>query len=1222
MERRSPMKRAGAYLKKGRFLNQGWTEESPRSREWEDLYRGRWEFDKVVRSTHGVNCTGSCSWKVYVKNGIITWETQQTDYPSMGPDFPEYEPRGCPRGASFSWYEYSPLRIKYPYVRQTLLEKWRALLNVHKDPVVAYHALMHDPEARREYQRQRGKGGFVRASWDEVETFIAAGLIDTIKTYGPDRIFGFTPIPAMSMVSYAAGSRFLSLLGGVMLSFYDHYADLPPASPEVWGEQTDVPESADWYNSGYLIIWGTNLPMTRTPDAHYMVEARLNGTKVVGISPDYAEYVKFADLWMAPRPGTDAALAMAMTHVILKEFYVDRQTPYFLEYVKQYTDLPFLVRIDRRPLGEYVTGRFLEAADLEPDVKNAAWKPAMWDKRRNGPAIPIGSMGFRWDGSGKWNLNLEDDGGTPLEPELSLVGQADEVVSVNFPYFASERPTVLSRRVPVKRMRLADGEDVRVATVFDLLMANVGVSRNLEGEPPVSYDDVDAPYTPAWQEAITGVGRDAVIAVAREFAANAEKTRGRSMIAMGAGTNHWYHSDMIYRAMLTLVFLTGSEGVNGGGWAHYVGQEKVRPLEGWSGLAFARDWIKPARLQQGTMFFYFASDQFRFEELDSAKLLAPFADPAEAQHPADALALAARLGWMPSYPQFNENPLQVVQTARDGGAESHEAIQSQVIERLKDGSLKLAVHEPDAPENFPRIMFIWRANLLGASAKGSEYFIKYLLGADGHVLGDESPYRPKDIEVPDEAPEGKLDLWIDVDFRMTSSGLYADIVLPAATWYEKYDLSTTDMHPFIHPFNPAITPPWKARPDWDTFSALAHKFSLLATTHLPGVHEDLVMAPLLHDSPEELAQPFGEVKDWTRGEVEPVPGKTMPKLVIIPRDYPHLYDQMISIGPQIEVGFGTKGITISGEPAYAELKHNLGVSTHEGPSKGRPSISRDNQVANAILILSGASNGRRAVEEWESLEKVTGLHLKEIALPRKDEMFLLDELTAQPRLSIAGPAWSGLESEGRRYSPFTVNVDYHVPWRTLTGRQHFYLDHAMMRSFGEALPLYRPPIDLPVYSLPESQDKTIVVRYLTPHQKWGIHTTYWDNPRMTTLFRGGQTVWLSPGDAAQIDVDDNDWIEVFNQNGVTMARAVVSHRIPEGAVFMYHAQDRTVGVPLAPATGDRGGNHNSATRTMVKPTHVIGGYAQFSYDFNYWGPTGHQRDTRVRIRKAREVKWQ
>ena len=94
-------------------------------REGDAFYRDRWSHDKEVRSTHGVNCTGSCSWKVYVKDGIITWEAQETDYPSVGPDRPEYEPRGCPRGAAFSWYTYSPTRVKYPYVRGLLLEMYR-----------------------------------------------------------------------------------------------------------------------------------------------------------------------------------------------------------------------------------------------------------------------------------------------------------------------------------------------------------------------------------------------------------------------------------------------------------------------------------------------------------------------------------------------------------------------------------------------------------------------------------------------------------------------------------------------------------------------------------------------------------------------------------------------------------------------------------------------------------------------------------------------------------------------------------------------------------------------------------------------------------------------------------------------------------------------------------------------------------------------------------------
>src|SRR5690606_10784202 len=255
----------GGLLRRAEVSADGRTLHRVGGRQADAFYRDRWSYDKVVRSTHGVNCTGSCSWKVYVKDGIITWEAQQTDYPSVGADRPEYEPRGCPRGAAFSWYTYSPTRVRYPYARDVLVRMYRDARAATGDPVAAWARIQSDPQRRRAYQRQRGKGGLVRISWEEALEIAAAAHVHTIATYGPDRVVGFSPIPAMSMVSYAAGSRFISLLGGVMLSFYDWYADLPVASPQVFGDQTDVPESADWWDASYLIMWGSNVPVTRTP---------------------------------------------------------------------------------------------------------------------------------------------------------------------------------------------------------------------------------------------------------------------------------------------------------------------------------------------------------------------------------------------------------------------------------------------------------------------------------------------------------------------------------------------------------------------------------------------------------------------------------------------------------------------------------------------------------------------------------------------------------------------------------------------------------------------------------------------------------------------------------------------------------------------------------------------------------------------------------------------
>ena len=244
----------------------------------------------------------------------------------------------------------------------------------------------------------------------------------TIKQYGPDRVVGFSPIPAMSQVSYSAGTRFLSMIGGTILSFYDWYADMPIASPQVFGDQTDVPESGDWWNSSYLIIWGTNLPITRTPDAHFMTEARYRGQKVVVVSPDYSDHTKFADDWLACAPGTDGALAMAMGHVILTEFFRDRQVPYFTDYVKTYTDLPFLVTL-REHGDAYVAGPVPDRRRPGRRQEDAAHQTVLLDAATGEPVLPNGTLASRFSeaGEGRWNLDL---GG--VDPVLTLYGRHGE----------------------------------------------------------------------------------------------------------------------------------------------------------------------------------------------------------------------------------------------------------------------------------------------------------------------------------------------------------------------------------------------------------------------------------------------------------------------------------------------------------------------------------------------------------------------------------------------------------------------------------------------------------------------------------------------------------------------------------------------------------------------------------------------------------------------------
>ncbi len=1222
--------------KQGEFAD-GHGETTNENRAWEDAYRARWQYDKIVRSTHGANCTGSCSWKIYVKNGLITWETQQTDYPRTRPDLPNHEPRGCQRGASYSWYIYSANRVKYPMVRKPLLKLWREARR-NMQPVEAWASIVENKEKATSYKSKRGMGGFIRSSWDEVNEIIASANVYTAKTYGPDRVLGFSPIPAMSMVSYAAGSRYLSLIGGVCMSFYDWYCDLPPSSPMTWGEQTDVPESADWYNSNYIIAWGSNVPQTRTPDAHFFTEVRYKGTKTVSITPDYAEVSKLTDMWLNPKQGTDAALAMAFGHVILKEFHLEKPSQYFQDYARQYTDSPMLVLLEEHSGETLKSTRFLRASDLAKNFgneNNPEWKTLAYDETSKKLVAPNGSIGFRWGEKGKWNLEeKEGTKGAETKLRLTLIDDSDGVAGVAFPYFggqeheyfnANPQDELQVRNVPYKALKLADGTEAKVATVYDLMMANYGIDRGLGGgNVAASYDD-NVPYTPAWQESITGVKRDKVIQVAREFADNADKTHGRSMVIVGAAMNHWYHMDMNYRGLINMLIMCGCIGQSGGGWAHYVGQEKLRPQTGWQPLAFALDWSRPPRHMNSTSFFYMHTGQWRHEKLNAKEVLSPLADKeAFPEHMVDWNVRSERMGWLPSAPQLNKNPLQISKDAKAAGMEPKDY----VVEKLKSGELKFASEAPDSPENFPRNLFVWRSNLLGSSGKGHEYMLKYFLGTKNGVmnedLGKAGGPKPTEVEWVDDAPIGKLDLVTTLDFRMSSTCVYSDIVLPTATWYEKDDMNTSDMHPFIHPLTAATDPAWEARSDWEIYKGIAKAFSKVAEGNL-GVETDVVTVPLLHDTAGELGQPL-HVKDWKKGECDLIPGKTAPNIVAVERDYPNVYKKFTSIGPLLDkLGNGGKGInwdTNEEIQLLGDLNHRV---TEPGVSEGRPRLDSAIDASEMILSLAPETSGNVAVKAWDALGEFTGLDHTHLAKPKHDEKIRFRDIVAQPRKIISSPTWSGLEDEHVSYNAGYTNVHELIPWRTLTGRQQYYQDHPWMQAFGEQFVSYRPPIDTktikPIMNKKSNGNPEIALNWITPHQKWGIHSVYTDNLLMQTLSRGGPIIWMSEVDAQKVGIEDNDWVEVFNVNGAIACRVVVSQRVNEGMTMMYHAQERILNIPGAETTGTRGGHHNSVTRVVLKPTHMIGGYAQQAYGFNYYGTVGCNRDEFVVVRKMSKVDW-
>ncbi len=570
-------------------------------RGWETLYQDQYSFDYTARSTHSMNCTGSCTWKIYVKDGVAFKEEQYADYPSIG-GLPTYNPRGCQKGANYLEYVYGPQRLKYPLIRVG----------------------------------SRGSGSWRRASWAEALGMIASGITDAIDNYGPDTVTFYSAIPAKHFITFAGGARLANLTGGVLCSFYDWYCDLPPGEPITWGVQTDSCEAADWVNSKYLILWGSNIVETRIPDAHFIAEARYRGAKVVVIAPEYNPVSIHADLFVPVNPGTDAALALAMANVIVNQGLHDTG------YIKTYTDLPLLVVAE--------TGRFLRESDLVTGGSDE--RLYVWDTASGQPAEAPGAAG---------------------SPNNTLdLGAVDPALEGEFTV------TTLS------------GDKV-VTPVFELLKARL------------------TDYAPVNVAGTVGLDAGLITQIAQEFAAAAP-----ARIIEGAGTNHYFHNDLTNRAQILLVALTGNVGKPGGGFDHYVGQEKIWPHHGFGALAFPLG-NSNQRFQNTTLWTYVHAGVT--SDVDTM-LPRPLDD-----YIRDSVAN----GWMPLYPEGT----------------------------LTNGRT-------------PKVMLIWGANYLN-QAKGYEDVLQNLWS--------------------------KLDLIVDINYRMDTTALYSDVVLPAASYYEKVDLNTTDCTP-------------------------------------------------------------------------------------------------------------------------------------------------------------------------------------------------------------------------------------------------------------------------------------------------------------------------------------------------------------------------------------------------------------------------------------------
>ncbi|MBM4196542.1 MAG: hypothetical protein FJ197_05495 [Gammaproteobacteria bacterium] len=434
---------------------------------WEDLMRRKWTWDRVVRGSRGINCTGHCAFDVYVKNGIVWREEQQGEYGRSGDDTPDYGPRGCQKGLRQAKYMYGKQRVLYPMKRVG----------------------------------KRGEGKWQRISWQQATKEIAAKFIQHATETGPESItLAMGTQMILKRASFSALFRFCNITGIICPETFAGVGDLPVGAYMTLGNELPGDSMAAVYKSKCCLVWVCNPAATRIPDAHFFWEARYNGTEVVTITPDFSASAMHSSKWVSPKPGTDTALAMAMVHTIINDRLID------WDYVREQTDLPFLVRTDTR--------KFLRASDLGTAGPQAANTFYIWDEATGQPAIaPATDIAPK-----------PGPPGTPPEGSLKL---------------GTLRPAVEGKW----SVKTADGKSVEVTTVFELVK-----------------DLVNTDYTPEQAREVCGVHPDVTRQIARKFA-----NSGAGMIYAGYRSCKWLHGDKLHRAWLLMCALTGNTGREGGG---------------------------------------------------------------------------------------------------------------------------------------------------------------------------------------------------------------------------------------------------------------------------------------------------------------------------------------------------------------------------------------------------------------------------------------------------------------------------------------------------------------------------------------------------------------------------------------------------------------------------------------------------------------------------------
>jgi len=629
-----------------------------------DVYREAWKWDRVVHSSHArANCISTCSWNVFVKNGIAWREEQNAIYEASEPGVPDFNPRGCQKGACYTHLMYEPSRVTHPLRRVG----------------------------------ERGSGRWKRISWDQALTETADAIIDASVELGTGAVVYDHGTTNIDFGPDTVGEmRLFRSLNATIIDSWAGVGDMPYGAVQCWGMYNCEGTSDDWFKSDFIVVWVGNPAYTRIPEVHFMHEARYRGAKLVVIAPDFSASAVHADIWLNPRVGTDAALALAMAQVILRENLHDE------EYIREQTDLPILVRED--------TGRYLRESDLRRGGSDSLLY--YWDEARDALAKVPGCLG--------------DEGRSLALGKL--------------------RPALSGRR----SVELADGSRVSVRPLLDRMR-----------------EHLDAEYTPERSEAITGVGAATIAAVARELAA-----AGSAMIYSSWGSCKHYHSDLAQRAEILLMALTGNQGKSGGG----LRVASWWPIDGFDRLAVGQGEFSLAMKARAMLRMLTGGFTWRqFEDL--------------------MLEMVPKRGNTPLMPWLYEH-----------------AGYSEIWDKRE-------YQDPAVPRTTREYM--------EESIEKGWIPIRPDRGTEPRVFIFTGPNPLRRWPSPQTARKHlwpKLRWIVDVNFKISTSGLNADLILPTAGYYERDSLKYSQAYlPYLVMCEKAVEPLGEAKPEWEMFGLIARR---------------------------------------------------------------------------------------------------------------------------------------------------------------------------------------------------------------------------------------------------------------------------------------------------------------------------------------------------------------------------------------------------------------